>query len=385
MAVKQSVGQDTIPKLLGLAWPGLEVKWRDQDGCFLFPNGSEVWLAGLDDKERVDKILGREFATLYFNEASEIPYQSYLVAGTRLAQNVTTEGGKPLRLKTFVDLNPTARVHWTYRLWRDGVNPDDESPVDRAEYAWDQVNPTDNVENLPGGYITSLESLPERQRRRFFDGEYSGDDDNALWRREYFKRVTRDENGNWPVPMQRIVIGIDPAVSTDAGSDETGIICCARGADGNGYVLADESGRWRPEEWADKAIALFHEFGADRIIAEANQGGDMVTATLRARNRDVPVKQVKASRGKVTRAEPIAALYELGRVFHAEGLRTLEDQMATFTVDFDRKVQGWSPDRVDALVWAMTELFPSLTRKDADAGPPRVVLGYANRRRTGGR
>lgn len=359
--VKQSVGGDTLPKALGLRFPGLAYKHNTVDGVLRLPNGSEIWLAGLDDKKRTDKILGNEYATLYFNEASQITYDAFLTAQTRLAQNVQTVEGKPLRLKSFVDLNPTTRAHWTYRLWQDGIDPADELPVDRSHYVWDQVNPLDNAANLPSDYIRSLETLPERQRKRFLLGEYVGDDDKALWRREMIRRVAPP----WPVDFRRIVVSIDPAVSNTPGSDETGLIVVALGSDGNAYVLEDASGRYSPDEWARKAIALFEHHNADRIVAEVNQGGDMVEATIRARAADVPYEAVRATRGKVTRAEPIQALYELGKVFHAPGMTELEDQMCSFTVDFDAKEAGWSPDRVDALVWGVTALFDKLKARRA--------------------
>jgi phage terminase large subunit-like protein len=180
--------------------------------------------------------------------------------------------------------------------------------------------------------------------------------------------------------MRRIVVAIDPAASNTPGSDETGIVACARGADHNGYVLADESGRLRPEDWAERAVALYETLDADCIVAEVNQGGDMVEAMIRAvaksKKISVPFKAVRATRGKSVRAEPVAALYSLGKVYHAEGLRTLEEQQCTFTADFDRHAQGWSPDRVDALVWGFTELFPSLTRKGD--GKPIVYGKLAN-------
>ena len=377
VAVKQSIGLDTMPKVIGLAWPTLQPRWHSQDGYFSLPNKSEIWLAGLDDKDRVDKVLGKEHSTLYFNEASEIPYESYLVAQTRLAQMVDTVAKRPLRRKDFIDLNPTTQAHWTYQLWQAGVDPVDQTPIDRADYVWDQVNPLDNAENLPEDYIQSLRALPERQRKRFFEGNYSGDAENALWRREMFMRVTKDENGAWPVEMRRIVVAIDPAASSKAGSDESGLVVAGIGVDGNGYVLEDDSGRHTPDEWARRAIALYHAHDADRIVAEVNNGGEMVEAVIRAHAPSIPYKAVHASRGKVTRAEPIAALYELKKVRHAPGLDTLEDQMCTFTTDFDRKAQGWSPDRVDAAVWALTDLFPELTRrKPQDAPPqPRAATG----------
>lgn len=383
VAVKQSIGLDTMPKVAGLAWPTLRLNWHAQDAYFSLPNGSEIWLAGLDDKDRVDKVLGKEHSTLYFNEASEIPYDSYLVAQTRLAQAVDTVAKRPLRRKDFIDLNPTTQAHWTYQLWQAGVDPIEQTPIDRADYVWDQVNPLDNAENLPEDYIASLRALPARQRKRFFEGNYSGDAENALWRREMFKRVTRDENGAWPVEMRRIVVAIDPAASSDAGSDETGIAVAGLGVDGKGYLLEDGSGRMTPDAWARAAIALYHAHDADRIVAEVNNGGEMVEAVIRAHAPSVSYKPVHASRGKVTRAEPIAALYELGKVYHAPGLDTLEDQMCSVTVDFDRKAAGWSPDRVDAAVWAFTDLFPELTRRrpqeDPPPPPPAGQLDWMNR------
>lgn len=373
VAVKQSIGKDTLPKVAALKFPDLPLGWKEIDGCFTLPNGAEIWLAGLDDKERVDKILGREFATLYFNEASEIPLSSYLVAQTRLAQAVTQVDGRPLPLKSYVDLNPTTAQHWTYRIWIDGVNPDGEMPVDLSQYGHLVINPLDNASNLPPDYIESLRALPERQRRRFFDGAYSADLDNALWRRSFIRRTQ-----NIPT-LSRIVVAIDPAVSNEVGSDETGIIVAGLGEDGIGYVLADESGRFRPEEWAQRAVSLFRSYNADRIVAEVNQGGDMVEATIRSQGANVPFRAVHASRGKVTRAEPIAALYEREKVRHAGEFTDLEGQMCAFTTGFDRREQGWSPDRVDALVWALTDLFPDLVRKPDPAPfvyvPPRPGLG----------
>jgi predicted phage terminase large subunit-like protein len=346
-----------------LAHPGAALKWHDRDGYFTTPNGSEIWLAGLDDKERVDKVLGKEFATLYFNEASEIPLASYMVAQTRLAQKCVKVNGQPLRLKNYVDLNPTTRNHWTYRMWIDGVNPDGDTPVDRESYAHMVMNPRDNSDNLDADYLLSLSQMPERVKRRFYYGEYTADVEAALWRREYMRRVQQLPQ------LVRVIVAIDPAVSNEIGSDETGIICAALGEDGAGYVLADDSGKFRPEEWARRAISMARQFKADRIVAEVNQGGDMVEATLRAQASNVPFKKITATRGKVLRAEPISALYERGKIFHADEFSELEAQMCAFTSDFDRKTQGYSPDRVDALVYALTELFPQITKTTRNTKP----------------
>ena len=356
VSVKQSIGRDTLPKVLELAYPNAPVKWHEQDGMFTVGQGSEIWLAGLDDKERVDKVLGKEFASLYFNEASEIALSSYDVAQTRLAQNITRIDGKPLSRRSYVDLNPTTAAHWTYKLYIEGVHPEG-GRVNPDDYQVFIANPQDNADNLPADYIESLKAMPERQRKRFFLGQYSADVENALWRRDYIKQA------DVPQDLTRIVVAIDPAASSEAGSDETGIVCAGISSDQQGFVLADESSRYRPEEWARRAIAIYDLFHADRIVAEVNNGGDMVEAVLKAQRPDIPFTAVRASRGKVTRAEPVAALYELGRVKHCGEFPELENQMCSFTTDFDRKSQGYSPDRVDALVWAFTELFPGMTER----------------------
>jgi len=359
VSVKQSIGKDTLPKVMELAYPDMPYKWHEQDGYFSFPNGSEIWLAGLDDKERVDKVLGKEYASLYFNEASEINLASYAVAQTRLAQNVKKVDGRQLALKNYVDLNPTTRAHWTYRMWVDGVNPDGDTPLEMSMYSYMTVNPRDNTENLLPDYLLSLSQMSDRQKARFYYGEFTADVENALWQRKYIKRVLPDKLPD----MRRVIVAIDPAVSSEVGSDLTGIVCMGLGVDNHGYVLADDSGKFRPEDWARRAKSLYYQFNADRIIAEVNQGGDMVESVLKAQGAKLPYKAVRASRGKVVRAEPIAALYERGKVFHAGEFKALEDEMCAFTTDFDRKAQGYSPDRVDALVWGMTELFPSMVKK----------------------
>ncbi len=158
-------------------------------------------------------------------------------------------------------------------------------------------------------------------------------------------------------PLKRIVVAIDPNASTEEDSNECGIICAGLGINDQGYVLDDISGVLAPHDWAVKAITLGRERQADRIIAETNNGGDMVENTLRMVDPNVSYRSVWASRGKVTRAEPVSALYEQGRVHHVGPFPRLEDQMCAFTIDFNRKEMGYSPDRVDALVWALTELM----------------------------
>ena len=157
--------------------------------------------------------------------------------------------------------------------------------------------------------------------------------------------------------MTRVVVAIDPAVTSGDEADETDIIVAGKDQNGHGDVLADLSGRYPPIEWARLAITAYRTHRADRIVAEVNNGGDMVGATLRMVDPNVAFTAVRASRGKVVRAEPVAALYQQGRVHHIGTFPQLEDQMTNFTSDIDRAAAGYSPDRVDALVWAFSELL----------------------------
>lgn len=364
-AVIRSIAKDTFPKMWRLRYPGTEVpQFNSQYGFFTLPNGSEIWLGGLNDERMLERILGNEYATIYLNEASEVPYSAFVTLQSRLAQVCTKINGKTLEQRFYQDLNPTTKQHWSCKLFVEKLDPESKAPLGNADqYACTQINPADNAANLSGGYLDDLSNMGSRARKRFYEGEYSADDDDALWKRGWIKRADPGPDGAWPVEMQRIVVAIDPAASNKPGSDETGIIAFGLGVDQRGYVLADESGKYSPEEWAHHAVALYRSLDADRIIAEVNNGGDMVESIIRAMDASVPFKKVHASRGKVTRAEPVAALYELGKISHCGEFSQLEDQMCAMTIDFDRTASGYSPDRVDALVWAATEAFPNLTAR----------------------
>lgn len=159
------------------------------------------------------------------------------------------------------------------------------------------------------------------------------------------------ERGSHPTDMERIVVAIDPAVTSNEQSDETGIVCVGKDSD-EYFVLGDESGVYTPNEWANQAIALYKKWDADVIIGEVNNGGDMVEQNIRNVNRSVHYKDVRATRGKSLRAEPIVGLYENSKVTHIEQFDKLESQM----VSYSGEKSSESPDRMDALVWAMTEL-----------------------------
>jgi phage terminase large subunit-like protein len=351
-AVRSSVWLDTLPKVMSLCFPGVKLQDQRQDGFTRFPNGSEIWFGGLDDKERVEKILGLEFATIYLNEASQIPYQSALVARTRLAQNV--EG---IRQREFVDLNPCGTAHWTYRQFVQGVDPDTRRPLaDRSPFAWAQINPADNAANLSPEFLASLEGLPERQRRRFYEGAFVNEIDGALWTIETID-ACRVEPDDLP-DMERIVVAIDPSGTkgdADSRSDAVGVAVCGRGVDGLGYVLADLTCNLPPAGWGRRVVDAFHRYKADRVVYETNFGGEMVAHVIRTVDPNVPLREVTASRGKVVRAEPIAGLYEQNKVRHMGRLAELEDQLMNFTTA--GYVGDRSPDRADAVIWALTDLM----------------------------
>lgn len=345
-SVKRSVWYDTFPAVMETCFPGLSYLPNKSDWFIRFHNGSEFWFGGLDDKERVEKVLGNEYTTMFYNECSEISYDSYTTAQTRLAQKVPG-----LLNRAFLDCNPPSTSHWTHSLFVRHERPDTGQPLpDANDYIMMKLNPADNVENIADGYIQSiLKSLPERQRRRFLDGEWLEDEEGALWNRAMIAKA------RWlqEVPaMKRIVIAVDPAVTKHAASAETGIIATGLGVDGIYYVLEDGTIRGSPYEWGTEAVEMYKARKADKMIGEVNNGGDLVEANVRNIDPDISFKQVRASRGKIVRAEPIAALYEQGKVRHVGHFPQLEDQLCSYSGEPGER----SPDRMDALVWGLTEL-----------------------------
>lgn len=206
--------------------------------------------------------------------------------------------------------------------------------------------------------------MPDRERQRFRDGKYLSEAPGALW--SLSDRVAEDgrtipgidtlrvSRSQCP-PFRRVVIGVDPSGSDGLGGDSQGIIVSALGEDGHGYVLADKTVRLSPDGWAKVVSDAAVEYGADMVVAEKNYGGAMVEAVLRSANKNLPIRMVNATRGKVVRAEPIAALDERGMIHHVGHFPDLEEQM-TMTTTSGYQVSG-SPDRLDARIWALTELM----------------------------
>ena len=210
----------------------------------------------------------------------------------------------------------------------------------------------DNAANLAPSFLANVRAKYEGTRlgRQELYAEILEEAEGALWSRTMIDAALyRGE----PPEMKRVVVAVDPAITAHEDSNETGIIAAGLGVDDIGYTLADVSGRYSPGDWAKKAVKLYHEVGADRIVAEGNQGGEMVRHTIQTEWKAAPVTIVHAHRGKQARAEPVAALYEQGRVKHVGQFRELEDQM----VNWEPLSGMASPDRLDALVWAYTDLM----------------------------
>jgi predicted phage terminase large subunit-like protein len=212
----------------------------------------------------------------------------------------------------------------------------------------------ENEANLAPAALQQLREKYDNTRlgRQELYAELLDDSEGALWNYKNLDetRVTKDE-----VPeLRRIIVAIDPAVTNNEGSDETGIVIAGQADNGRYYVLDDVSGKMTPDGWGRLAIDMYYKYQADRIVAEVNNGGDLVERLIRTIDNEVSYTPVNASRGKMVRAEPIAALYEQKKVSHVGMFTELEEQLCSFTVG-SRK----SPDRLDALVWALTELSQS--------------------------
>ena len=317
--------------LLAIAPPWNRPNYEPSKRRVTWPNGALATLYSADEPERLrgpqhDLAWPDELASWRYPEAWDM-----LMFGLRLGRKprvVVTTTPKPTRLIRELLASPTTVVT--------------------------RGSTFDNRANLAPAFFEQVIRKYEGTRlgRQELYAEVLDDVPGALWTRAMIDAAQQSH----PTPdLVRVVVAIDPAVTSGEDSDETGIIVAGRAADGLVHVLADRSCRMSPDGWATRAVTALDDFKADRIVAEVNNGGDLVEATIRTVRRNVPYTKVHASRGKRVRAEPIAALYEQGKVRHAAGLHALEDQMMTFVPDGN---EG-SPDRVDALVWALTELNPS--------------------------
>ncbi len=362
--LKSSIIADTFPKMMGLCFPGVQWTMNKTDWYAEFSNGSQIWFGGLDDKGRLDKILGNEFATGYLNECSQISWEAREIVKTRIAQlvdQVTEAGGRrPLATRMYYDWNPTNTGHWVHKLFHRKMDPGDGKLLPNPDnFASFKMNPIDNAENIAGNYIQELQSSSSRLRKRFLEGEAADENPNALFPEEFIDR-NRVLDGKIP-QLIRVVIAVDPSGSDDVDNlenDEIGILVGGLGTDGKAYVIEDLTVKAGPATWGRIATDAFDRHEANVVVAEDNFGGAMVKHVIQTARPRTPYKAVKASRGKHARAEPMAALYEQGKVCHVGHFRQLEDELTAFsTMGFMGKN---SPNRADALIWMLAELFPAM-------------------------
>lgn len=302
-------------------------EYRKSERLLLWPSGARSLIFTADEPDRLrgkqhEKLWGDEVASWRY--AQEAWDQAML--GLRLGSNpqvIATTTPRPTKLIRSLMADPLTVV------------------TGGTTY--------DNAANLAPGFLQEIIKRYEGTRlgRQELLAELLEDVPGALWKRAQIEaaRVLQAPD------LVRLVVAVDPAATSDPTSDETGIVVAGVGANGDGYILADESLRGSPREWASQAVAAYHRFRADRLIAETNNGGEMVELTIRVVDETVGYQAVRASRGKATRAEPVAALYEKGRVHHVGTFPGLEDQMCQWQPGEP------SPDRMDALVWALTELM----------------------------
>ena len=335
--------------LLNIYPPGERPDYQSSKRQIIWANGA---IAKLYNATEPDQLRGPQHEIAWCDELAKWKYarqtwdqlQFGLRIGDRPRQIVTTTP-RPIELVKAIVSGQEGRVHVT------------------------AGKTADNRANLSAAFLEKIETRygGTRLGRQELEGEILGDIPGALWRLEQIDLYRQKKA---PPDLGRIVIAIDPATTCGENSDEHGIIVAALGK-GVGYVLEDASLSGTPLQWARRAIALYDKYQADGIVIEVNQGGDMVAQTLRSVRGEVNVIEVRASRGKHVRAEPIAALYEQGRVHHVGAWPELESQMTLMTgAGFEG---NGSPDRVDALVWALSELFPEIVQPE-DLKTPRYRM-----------
>lgn len=338
-----SIRRNVLPAFSKFRIPGFTGDINFASWTSVCANGSEILFVNenINADPDLDAWKGLEVNGFVLEEANELSSAAWYKAVERAGSWVVPDGEQPSPL-ILLTCNPG--LGWVKETFYDAWKRD----ALREPFYFQPATVADNP-HISSEYREALKNLPEREYRRFVLGDWDSLSANpgALWTPELIieNRVT-----DAPTEYKRVVVAIDPAATSGPDSDETGIVVFGHGKDGHGYVLHDASGKYKPHEWANKAIALYRQYNADRIIGETNNGGDMVEATLRAIDYGIPYRSVHASRGKAKRAEPVAALYERGLIHHVGTFAKLEQQMTSWTSD----ETSFSPDRMDAMVWAVS-------------------------------
>lgn len=278
----------------------------------------------------------KNLSTWVFDEAEEmVDYEEFQVINETIrAKNADN--------RVIIVMNPSHKEHFVYKEF---------VKTQREDTTFIHTTYLDNVHNLSESYLAEIErtkQLNPKRYRHIFLGEWLDEAEGVLWNNEIIE-LCRVYN---KPKLKAIVVAIDPAITANENSDETGIVVCGIDHNGVGYVLDDVSGKYSPGEWAKTAKLAADKWGADKYVAEKNQGGDMVKHIIRQNDQTRKIKMVTATKGKLLRAEPIYSLYEQGKVKHLGNFAQLEKQMLYYTPK--SKI---SPDRLDAMVWGMTDLL----------------------------
>lgn len=328
----KSDARDTMVELgpssiLKISDPRFRPYYEPSKRRVIWPNGVTATIYSGDEP---DQLRGPSHDIVWLDELAKFKYPQECMDNILFGLRGNEE------IKIFVSTTPRP-----IKIIKDLVN--DPNAIVRRGSTYE------NAANLPEKFLKMLLEKYEGTRigRQEIYAEILDDNPNALW-----SRITLDKNRVTKSPtLIRVVVAVDPEASDTETSAETGIIVAGLGDDGHGYILADSTKKGSPKEWGTAAVAAYHTYQADSLIAEVNNGGDMVEYVIKSIDETVPVKQVRASRGKQLRAEPVASLDEQGRIHHVGYLAELEDQLCEWMAGEK------SPDRLDARVWAITELM----------------------------
>lgn len=368
---RQLLFKGTFIEVVERAWPGYlegSCVTNSSDGTITFANKSVIYFRGLDENNTT-RLRGSEFATIWLNECNEVKdYQSIMTLVSSLnhttpmlsntGEPLVGKDGKPLLIKPklLLDCNPQLNTDWDAQAFKFGVNPASGLPhPDPARWREIKMDPEGNLENQAPGYLDNLkedlDGMPAAMST-FVLGEWRDNNPMAMFRPDMvapYAPIERDD-------LVKVVVAVDPGgLSHSKKSDETGIVVAGQDRQGIVYILADYSLAGTPDTWGPQVIKAYDDWHAHLIVAESNQGGLMVEQTIQIYRRNAPIKLVRAKDGKVSRAGPVSVAMGKKRVRMAEQMKTLEAQM----YDFENVVEkrGASPDRVDAMVYAATELL----------------------------
>jgi len=323
--------------LLRVFPPDWQPEWWPSKNKLEFPNGAVILCYPATEP---DRLRGPQFEAAWCDEMAawdhlSDPYNAWIQLGLGLRlgkrpQALITTTPRPLKLVRRIASDPATVV------------------TTGSTY--------ENRNNLAPDFIKSIEEqfAGTRVGRQEIYAEILDDVPGALWPRDLIEQQRWNSDMGRPPKMKRTVVAVDPAVSNSEDADETGIVVVGVDVNNQGFVIADVSVHGTSDEWGKAVVRAYNDFQADRVVAEVNNGGDLVQKVIQTVDPNVPFKAVRATRGKIKRAEPVSALYEQGRVWHLGMFPQLEDQMSRFTPDEEFED---SPDRADALVWGLTEVI----------------------------